>query len=253
MIVVYSEQDLAGSNIARHLKDAGIVETFKVDSGLLFCEKELEGLGADYIIFASKHKSTSAKACFTAHTPGNWGKAEAGGRDRGLCKAVPSAMKTILMNINGHVKVDELKSKGWSVDMECTHHGPFTEIPCFFVEIGSSETEWKNDLAGKIAADAIIDHSFKPYKWNAAFGIGGGHYCPAFTPLELSIEGGMAFAHVLPEYHMEAVDFETFKQGIERSAEKVEKILIDWKGLKGENRKKAQEFSEKSGIKWEKV
>lgn len=258
MIVVYSEKDPAGSGIAKRIKEAGGIEVVKLNSELLFCEKEIEEIkdaikNVDYIIFASKHKSETVQPCFTVHTPGNWGHADAGGKDNQLCISVPSRMKTIIMNINHHVELPKLK--GWKVSMECTHHGPLIEIPCFFVEIGSSVTEWNNDIAHKIVAESIIDHTFKPYKWPVAFGIGGGHYCPKFTKYELAgVEGNpFAFGHVLPNYKVDSLNFETFIQGIEKNTEKVENILIDWKGLKKEQRDKILNFLEKTNLTYKRV
>ena len=158
MIVVYSKQDPAGVNIANHLRESTVkMELFEVNSEIIYCDNEIKDLKSDYLIFASKHKSETGNACFTAHTPGNWGKAEMGGKDKELCWGSPSAMKTILMNIAHHVELPKL---GWPVQMEISHHGPFTKTPCFFVEIGSSEKEWSNELAGKIVLmQLLIIHS----------------------------------------------------------------------------------------------
>ncbi|MEM2175487.1 MAG: D-aminoacyl-tRNA deacylase [Candidatus Micrarchaeia archaeon] len=253
MLAVYSKNDIAGINIAKFLKE--YVETFSV-SDILHCEEELKGIKEDCIIFVSRHKSEKGLPCFTVHTPGNFGKAEFGGKDREICIASPNEMKTILINIDKHVEIGKLKKVGWEVCMECTHHGPYIEIPCFFVEIGSSENEWKNELAAKIVAEAIISSSFKPYKWPVAFGVGGTHYCPKFTKYELASarEGNpFAFSHVLPNYHVDEIDYETFKKGITMSREKVSKVLIDWKGLKSAQREKVISFIKKCGIEYEKV
>lgn len=240
--------------IAGQLKASGVsIGLHEVSSEIIECDEEIAGIKADYLIFASKHKSESEMPCLTVHSPGNWGIAEKGGKDRQLCPAAPSQMKTIAMNMAKHV---ELPNLGWPVYMECTHHGPLTDIPCFFVEIGSSEKEWTNPLAAKIVADAIVGHTFKPYKWPVALGVGGGHYCPAFTKYELAgatETNAWAFSHVVPGYHIDNVDFETFKQGVERSAEKVGKVLLDWKGLKGAQRQKIVSFIEQMGIEWQKV
>lgn len=256
MIVAYSNKDPAGTAIAGQLKKSGVaIELFEVGSEAVHCDDEIKDLKADYVIFACKHwdKSESAMPCFTVHTPGNWGAAKKGGRERQVCTAMPSPMKTIAMNMAKHVEMPKLR---WSVHMECTHHGPFTTLPCFFVEIGSSEKEWRNELAAKIVADAIVDHTFKPYRWPVAFGVGGGHYCPKFTKYELACAtetNAWAFGHVLPKYLIDSVDIDMFRQGIERSAEKVEKVLLDWKGLKGSARQKVVSFCEQLGVAWEKM
>ena len=254
MLVVYSSKDPAGTAIANQLRKSGVnLDLLEIGSEIIHCDAEIKDVKADYIVFASKHKSESEMPCLTVHTPGNWSVAEKGGKDRQVCIAAPSKMKTVAMNMARHV---ELPNLGWPVYMECTHHGPATNVPCFFVEIGSSEKEWRNELAAKIVADAIISHTFKPYKWPVAMGVGGGHYCPAFTKYELAgatETNAWAFSQVLPGYHVDSVDFDTFKQGIERSSEKVEKVLLDWKGLKGAQRQKILEFIGRIGIGWDKT
>lgn len=254
MLVVYSSKDPAGTAIADQIKKSGApVVLREVNNEIISCDAEIKDVKTDYVIFASKHKSESEMPCLTVHTPGNWAAAEKGGQERQVCTAMPSPMKTIAMNMARHVEMPKL---GWPVHMECTHHGPFTTIPCLFVEIGSGEKEWRNELAAKIVSDAIISHTFKPYKWPVAFGVGGGHYCPKFTKYELAgatETNAWAFGHVLPSYQIDDIDFETFKQGIERSAERVEKVLLDWKGLKGSQRQKVTSFCEQIGVPWEKA
>ena len=258
-VIVHSKEDIAGSNIAKFLKE--YFEIVSVNSPLLYCEKELENLliNGEYVIFASRHKSESEKPCFTAHTPGNFGKAEFGGIDGEICIACPNEMKTILMNVAHHVEFKKAKEAGMEVYMECTHHGPYIKNPCFFVEIGSSEKEWKNEFFAKIVAEAIISHSFKPYRWPIAFGIGGGHYCPKFTKYELAgaKEGNaLAFSHVIPNYLLDEIEESlenALKKGIEKSKDPMNICLIDWKGMKSEKRKKIIEFLEKNKIKWKRV
>jgi D-tyrosyl-tRNA(Tyr) deacylase len=50
-----------------------------------------------------------------------------------------------------------------------------------FVEIGSTETEWKDRKAGFVIAKSIAEtiKNFKENPYNEiAIGIGGPHYCP---------------------------------------------------------------------------
>jgi len=253
-VIVYSEKDPAGMNIAQHLRGSGL-ELFKVQEDIISCDKELEGIGVEKIIFASRHRSEARQPCFTVHPIGNWGKAEKGGRDKTICSSLPREMKQTLININSHPDAQKFNEAGWKVSMEVTHHGPFCEVPCFFAEIGSSEHQWQNKEAGKIIVDAIIKTVGEgvQHDWKVCFGVGGGHYAPKFTPLMLDASSGIAFSHILPDYYAEAVEFETFKQGIEASAEKVESVLIDWKGLKKIGRDKIIEFSSRLGVNWGKA
>jgi D-aminoacyl-tRNA deacylase len=248
-IIVYSEKDPAGMNIAQHLKGSGL-ELFMVHEDIVCCDKELQGIGAKSIIFASRHRSEKGQPCFTVHPIGNWGKAEKGGKDGVICSSMPIQMKQTLINMNGHPTMQNFKDKGWKVSMEVTHHGPLSTIPCFFAEIGSSEHEWSNEGAGRIVADAIIQTiNMEKKRWKVCFGAGGGHYAPKFNPKVLdNSDAGIAFAHILPDYYAETVEFETFKQATVASDAKIECVLMDWKGLKKVGRDRIVGFSNQAGI-----
>ena len=69
----------------------------------------------------------------------------------------------------------EHELKNFQITLECTHHGPFIDKPCIFIEIGSTENEWKNRKAGFIIAKTIkeIINEFKENTYNeVAVGIG---------------------------------------------------------------------------------
>jgi D-aminoacyl-tRNA deacylase len=251
-LIVFSEKDPAGMNIAQHLKGSGI-ELFKVQEDIISCDKELEGIGAEKIIFASRHRSEAGQACFTVHPIGNWGKAEKGGRDNIICSSLPIEMKQALIDINSHKDLQSFKGNGWRVSMEVTHHGPFCKVPCFFIEIGSSEVQWKNEAAGKLVADSLMKLFEQEIekKWKVCMGVGGGHYSPKFTPLMLNSD--FAFSHILPDYFAETVELETFEQAVKASDKQAELILIDWKGLKKAGRDRVIDFSEKIGMKHERA
>ena len=253
-VVVYSERDPAGTNIVQHLQGSGL-ELFKVQEDIICCDNELEGIGAKQIIFASRHRSEKGQPCFTVHPIGNWGKAEKGGKDGMICPSMPIEMKQTLINMDRNPSVQRFKDNGWKVSMEVTHHGPSCGVPCFFAEIGSSETEWRNEEAGKIVAEAIMQLREQERKdWKVCFGVGGGHYAPKFNPLALdATDSGVAFSHILPDYHAGTVEFEAFRRGAEASDRKPGCVLIDWKGLKKAGRDRIVEFSNKAGIRVERA
>jgi len=50
--------------------------------------------------------------------------------------------------------------EGYQVSYEVTHHGPTTLVhPSFFVEIGSTEKEWGDPVAGRAVAEAVLDET----------------------------------------------------------------------------------------------
>ena len=209
-------------------------------------DREIEdrlGLRPSMIIFASRHSSRQKLPALTTHVTGNWGKAMYGGRDRELAVAHPTAMKLALMKLN------ELNDLGWLVCYEATHHGPSdVSVPSLFIEIGSSEEEWRNKRAGEIVAETI-DHVLRNHRrehdFRSTLGIGGGHYAPKQT--SYGLESELAFGHVLPKY-AQPVDESMLKQAIEKTFGGVDVIAVDWKGSRGETRQMARRLAEELGL-----
>ena len=198
------------------------------------------GIKPELIVFASRHASKAKMPALTTHVTGNWGKAMYGGKDRSLAIAHPTAMKLALLKLN------ELNDLGWTVCYEATHHGPSElNVPSLFIEIGSGEEEWVNDRAGEILAETIVhvlENAGKKHEFKPALGIGGGHYAPKQT--KRALEGELAFGHILPKY-AQPVDEAMLTKAIERTLGGVEVIYVDWKGTKGEMRRKARDLAEK--------
>ncbi|MEM3369428.1 MAG: D-aminoacyl-tRNA deacylase [Candidatus Micrarchaeia archaeon] len=259
MQILYSIADPAGVNIARSLKsiiekgDSDISEKnlTEVKESLLYSDDLVRKIEDEFILFASKHKSESGKPSFTVHVPGNWGKAEMGGKDKEISFSDPIRMKTIITLLNERNKQMKLDM---DTSMEVDHHGPFCMRPCAFVEIGSSEKEWKNDKYAELVAEII--NEFEEYMEKIevkeiSLGVGGGHYCPAFNKHE--IEGKIAFAHLIPNYAVDSLEYPTFTHAFERSSEEVENVYIDWKGLKQGQRKKIIEFCNEYGVEYKRI
>jgi D-aminoacyl-tRNA deacylase len=204
---------------------------------------------AEYYVFASTHRSKSNIPTFTAHTPGNWGSADLGGKPRTLNVAFGSKVKAAAQ------KMAELNAGtlDWKVEVEADHHGPSLSKPVLFVEIGSTEAEWKNEVAGEIAAKAILAAIRSEARFPAYVGFGGTHYAPKFTPMVIG--GDAAFGHIISGYAIErdGIDAEMVRQAVERNMEKPECAFLDWKGIKGEPRKKLVETLDSLGYNWERA
>jgi D-aminoacyl-tRNA deacylase len=82
-------------------------------------------------------------------------------------------------------------------------------------------------------------------------GIGGPHYQSKFT--RVALESDVAFGHMIPKYAIPTVDSEILKQCIERTLEKTQLAVLDWKGIKGENKAPLLETLKDAGIPFEKV
>jgi D-aminoacyl-tRNA deacylase len=225
------------------------IVTIKSDS--IYADRLDQRLSADIFIFASRHKSASSKPALLVHTPGNWAIAELGGKPNTLCIANPSAVKiahnTMLAERNS------LELDSWACGLEATHHGPWIEeVPVLFVEIGSTERDWRNEVAAKIVARAVIAVAEKLHMSSPAFiGFGGPHYCPAFT--RLSTETEFAAAHLMPKYHLNRVSESIVRYAIERTTGSIDLAALDWKGMKGPQREQLVEILDELNIRFQRV
>lgn len=208
---------------------------------------------ADYFLYAYTHKSEAGTPALTAHVPGNWGAADFGGQPKTLNMAYASKLKQILQLLSEGAKKHKLD---WPVNMEVDHHGPTPEggkKALLFVEIGSGPEQWENEIAGQVVAEAMMKSLFQPApEMKVYLGIGGGHYAPKFTPLMLG-SPSRAVGHVLAKYRAADFDEKMLAQAIEKTVEKVEGALIDWKGLGKEERERIIALLDKAGLKWERV
>ena len=202
-----------------------IIKLYLTNKDLIFSENIDKQIAADSFIFASKHRSRENTPSFAAHPIGNWGNADFGGEEKKLCPSSAVLLKNMLVELN-----DIAKSTNYEMTMEATHHGPYVEKPAVFVEIGSTEKEWDDKSNGKMVANTIINalkNQSKNYK--IAVGIGGPHYCNNFNKIALRTD--IAFSHICPKHHLGKLNEEMVKQSVEKTAEKVDFILLDWKGL----------------------
>jgi D-aminoacyl-tRNA deacylase len=82
-------------------------------------------------------------------------------------------------------------------------------------------------------------------------GIGGPHYNSKFA--KLALDSDIAFGHMIPKYALPYVDAQILKQCIERTSEKVEHAVLDWKGIKGENKQPLVTMLEETETSFEKI
>lgn len=205
----------------------------------------------DQMIVISGHRSETGKPTLSTHPVGNFGKAEFGGRDRTLVKTSPKLMTELLRLLKTHADNSNLYH---DVCFEVTHHGPYVEIPTLFVEVGSDEREWKNEIPAKTVARAVID-LLKRYKSESDFpedipvlvGIGGGHYAPRFT--ELAFEQRVAFGHMIPSYQIErgVIDEEIINKCIEATPG-CRGVYIHRKGLKKRHLREVEKILRDMGV-----
>jgi len=209
------------SNEVYELKNIKIYTTGKKIVYTEDIDKEVE---ADFFIFISKHSGKYDRKTLSVHMPGNWGKAELGGKDKSLMICSPSYFKEALMELNN------LNNIGYEVTGETDHHGPYIEKPCFFIEIGPNQEQWNDKDAAHVLAKALMnlfDKNHKEYK--IAIAIGGNHYMSAFNKIQLDTD--IALTHVCPKHYLQDFDEKMLYQAINKSTAKATLAVLDWKGL----------------------
>ncbi|MEM1564392.1 MAG: D-aminoacyl-tRNA deacylase [Candidatus Bathyarchaeia archaeon] len=204
----------------------------------------------ELIIFLSRHSSEKGIPTLSVHTPGNFGKAELGGISRKLSVAPANAMRTALKTM-AHLAEEE--GLAYKVSYECTHHGPSLDRPTMFVELGSTPKQWTDIEAAKVIAHAAMEtiSNFEKRDAPAALGIGGPHYNEKFT--KIALESNIAFGHIIPKYAIQEVDKEVLRQCLQKTLEKVELALLDWKGIRGEDKQRLVKTLEEMHLKIQKV
>ncbi|MFZ2454907.1 MAG: D-aminoacyl-tRNA deacylase [Candidatus Altiarchaeia archaeon] len=223
--VIFSNKDKAGLNIASLLLEEHGIKPIEYDKEILRMDGAVELSGASLCIVASRHKSESGTPTLTAHSPGNYGTAQAGGRERELGYAPALYLRKAAMLLQ------ENKVDGYESCLEATHHGPTGfPFPMVFVEVGSGVKEWNDLSACRVVAGIIAELvSSEPEKAPVAIGFGGGHYCRKF-----SLVSDYAVGHICPRYNLANLDSAMVKQMISKTVPKPEYALVEKKGLGGE-------------------
>jgi len=204
----------------------------------------------ELVVFMSRHSSLSGTPTLSVHTPGNLGEAELGGIPRRVSVSPANAMRDTLKAMT---RLKQELRLGYEVSYECTHHGPSLDVPAMFSELGSSPKQWNDPKAAEAVAHATMAavSRFGSFPAKALLGIGGPHYQSKFT--RLALESDVAFGHIIPKYAVSAVDPELLKQCIERTLEKAQFAVLDWKGIKGEDKAPLLETLKDAGIPFEKA
>ena len=270
VLVVASTRDIASMNIAQKIIDnygfERLLESFqqnpvyrKTISGqevkLVFVNEELihtqfltDFFTPKLLVFVSRHSSASGIPTLSVHTPGNFGEAEVGGITRKISVSPASAMKEALLEM---VRQKERLGLNYKVSYECTHHGPSLDVPTMFVELGSSPVQWKDLKAAEAVAHAAMAAVTKQSTYSAVLGVGGPHYNEKFTKMALGTH--VAFGHIIPKYAIPKIDAEMLKQCVQRTVEKVDSAVFDWKGMRGADKKRLIAILDEIGVSVEKA
>jgi D-aminoacyl-tRNA deacylase len=186
----------------------------------------------------------------TVHAPGNFGEAELGGLPKTLSVAPAVAMQTALKVL---LRYKETFCLDYEVSFECTHHGPSLSVPTMFIELGSCSAQWSDLKAAEAVAHSAMSAiaNFAVPQNSAVLGIGGTHYNQKFTLMALV--GEAAFGHMIPKYAVHLLDSEMLSQCVEKTLEKVPLAILDWKGIKSEDKPNLLNALETAGLPFKKL
>jgi len=178
-------------------------------------------------IFLSTHRSESGIPSLTVHTTGNFTDKEVlGARPREVGAIDPDLQK------NYFIAPNERRSRldGYEITIEATHHGPTSlRRPVLFVELGSSETQFRDEHAAEVIADALMASLASGKKWDkVALAFGGTHYPEKFN--KALLEGDCALSAVVAKHYLQWIDGEMFGQLIQRTSRFPRQVIVDWKG-----------------------
>jgi D-aminoacyl-tRNA deacylase len=259
-LIVTSQEDIAGTNIYNDLaKNFAFKAEGEFEGRPMYRRGEVWLISTernqtranhldaffspDYYVFASRHRSESREKTLTVHVTGNLtAEAKVGGKPKELSYCNPSAMKVALMELE---KGRREMNLDYRVSMEATHHGP-TELkkPLLFVEVGSTEEEWRDEKAVRAVATAALKAAENREEFPRAIGIGGNHYAPIHTKAVL--EGKIAIGHIIPSYAIAELEKELLAQAIDKT--KARFGFLDWKGMRREQREKMMKLASELGL-----
>ncbi|MBS7657045.1 D-tyrosyl-tRNA(Tyr) deacylase [Candidatus Bathyarchaeota archaeon] len=270
ILFVASKKDIAAMNIAEKLvKRHGFKKTEETFSGNPVFSKALDNRTVKIVyidqdsvntqelslpsplsllVFLSRHKSLSGTPTLSVHTPGNLGNAELGGLPRTVSISPASAMKEALKAMK-EAQVE--KGLEYEVSYECTHHGPSLNVPTMFVELGSSEKQWQDQVAAEAVAEGALAAAAANTVDHAVLGVGGPHYNMKFTRKALETE--TAFGHIIPKYAVSKLDTEILTECITKTLEPVKKAVLDWKGITGADKSRLLSLLAEVGLEVEKI
>lgn len=255
-----SSEDIAAANILKMLREkfgfvedaspnvyrGEEVEAVVVDESMLYADKVVASVNADLIVVASKHVSETGRRCILVHSTGNWSeKADYGGRPWTLSMTSAEAVYRAV-----HACLQAVENAGLTnveVGLEATHHGPYSEKPLIFVEVGSSPESWSDLRMAEATAEACVkvcgQKSEKPKTY--AVGFGGGHY--ARDIFRTVLKGDAAVGHIASKHHFPLPE-RMVSQALEKTLENPRTALVDWDGLKAEHRNNLLKTLERLGV-----
>ncbi len=261
LIIVASLADVASANIRRRLLERASWEehgtfdghpTYRLENRLLLTIRNLHmdrdgldqeirsalGVEPELLVFASRHSSRKGIPSFTVHPLGNFGAAEFGGHPKKLVPTSPGWMTQTLRLLK-----ERAGDYPHAVTFEATHHGPHLESPAFFVELGSTPSQWEAKGPATVVADTLL--ALRPAEHPILLGVGGGHYVPRMTDVALGHR--VSFGHLIPSYAVESLSDTVFREAVAKTPG-VRLAYVHRKALEAPDRRRMFDLVEEAGL-----
>lgn len=234
--MVAYEQDPAGYNMAQFIstqmkKDGDVFrgknfDLLMISSPAISADWLEQKYHYDGFVFLSKHAAQSGDLALTCHSTGNFSGAQFGGNEKQVAIPHPHLQKSYMQ------KLYQNKSSfpDFQIIIEATHHGPTAlSKPTIFIEIGTTEKQWTDELLCNSVANLVLDVFSEPLKESpVAICFGGTHYPEKFT--EELIHGKHALGTVIPKHALEFIDENLFSHIMSQNKQ-AKTALLDWGGL----------------------
>ncbi len=239
--IVYYPGDPAARGTAEILENEYGIKVLQIPKDAPFYD--FEDVESKVIIVLSRHKSVKEVKSFTVHFPGNISpSADLGGKPRELSLAFPTLGCKLLQAL----KTAASDVPEYQVTYEATHHGPTINKAIIFIEIGSTEKQWKERKNHEVLAEAIATYDdYNPSNEKTVW-IGGPHYSSRAS--KRCLEQGIRFGHIAAKYAVEHIDKDMFLKIVSKNIENIEKIYIEKKSVKAERRKEMISWANELGI-----
>ena len=149
-LLVAFKNDAAGHNMAKHIsqnmeKDGDMYrgknfDLIEIDTPAISADWLDEQYDYDGFVFLSKHAAESGTLALTCHSTGNFNEAKFGGNAKELAIPYPNLQKKYLKTLWENRE----SFSDFEITIEATHHGPPPlKKPSIFVEIGTTDLQWK--------------------------------------------------------------------------------------------------------------
>ncbi|MCG3253026.1 MAG: hypothetical protein KAX09_04195 [Candidatus Heimdallarchaeota archaeon] len=264
-VILTTNLNICGINIRNALLDSwDFVDTDEVFDGtpiyqfkhirLVYSKKDVinanhcDKLNADLLLYGSRHKSEANKPSLLTHVTGNLSEDNShGGIPLELAYASTRAIRESYLGLLKEKELLELDE--FDVTVEATHHGPTSmKTPLIFVEVGSTEVEYKNEKAILAVVKTIMNICLNKEEdvIRPSICFGGGHYATRFD--ELMEITPVAVGHILPKYRKANLTTQIVEQMIEKTVEKVKWAIIDRSSLNAEQIQIIKDGCSKFGV-----